>query len=140
MGPVYTAVVTASGDGRRGHVASSDGNFEATLVSPTEMGGTGEPGTNPEQLFAGGYAACFHSALRYIARTENTPLDHSEVTATVSLVKNEDGRFTLRVLLQVHVPDMAFSAVARLTAAADRVCPYSNACRGDADVEVRAVN
>lgn len=136
MTDLYTTAVTSTGDGRRGRITSSDGNLDLALVSPRELGGSGDAGTNPEQLFAGGYAACFHSALRAAARDRDLQLDDSQITVTVSLVKMEDGRFTLAVSLEVRAPGIERSLAEELTAEADRLCPYSNACRADVQVEV----
>ena len=100
---IYTAVATARGDGRNGEVTSSDGVIDESLAIPKEMGGPGGDKTNPEQLFAAGYSACFHSALQLVARQAKVPLNGSTVTAEVSVLKQEVG-FGLGVALNVSLP------------------------------------
>ncbi len=99
---LYTAEATSTGDGRNGHVVTSDGRIDLDLALPPEMGGTGA-GSNPEQLFAAGYAACFHSALRYVAHREHAELGDSTVTAQVGIGPDGDA-FGLVVTLIIHVP------------------------------------
>lgn len=135
---LYTAQSTATGDGRSGHVASDDGIVDVDLVVPRELGGPGG-GTNPEQLFASGYAGCFHSALRRVARAQDVDVTGSTVTARVGIGPNADRGFSLTVALAVHLPNAAREAAERAVAAAHRVCPYSNATRGNIDVELSVV-
>lgn len=104
---------------------------------PTEMGGTGS-GTNPEQLFASGYAACFHSALRLVATRLHTPLSESTVTAHVGIGPEGDA-FDLVVTLVIHVPGMEREKARELAEAAHQVCPYSRATRGNISVELRVL-
>ena len=134
----YTAVATSSG-GREGHVRSADGVLDLPLSMPKELGGAGRPGTtNPEQLFAAGYAACFENALLRAARERKVRLNGSSVTARVGIGRREDGRFGLEVALAVALPGVeraAAEAVAR--AAHEEICPYSRAVRGNVAVEVR---
>jgi osmotically inducible protein OsmC len=136
MKPLYTAKATAFGDGRTGTARSSDGTLDLTLTIPRELGGTGDPGTNPEQLFAAGYAACFHSALRLVARQEKTQTPGSDVTAQVGIGARDDGGFGLAVELLVSLPGVEPTTAERLVTAAHDVCPYSHATRGNIEVRV----
>ena len=134
MSVVYTAVATATGDGRNGHARSSDGLVDLDLAVPTEMGCPGG-GTNPEQLFAAGYAACFHSALKLVARQRQVALSDSAVTADVGIGPNDAGGFALEVTLHVELGGgIEQSAAEALVEAAHQVCPYSNATRGNVPV------
>ncbi|MCC9203999.1 organic hydroperoxide resistance protein [Arthrobacter sp. zg-Y769] len=135
MSALYTAAATATGDGRNGEARTSDGKLEVNLSTPAEMGGSGE-GTNPEQLFAAGYAACFLSALKMIARAEKAPISDAAVTADVSIFKNDDGGFKLGVELHVEMSGVDEATADKLTQAAHQVCPYSNATRGNIDVNL----
>lgn len=136
MKTLYTAQATATGSGRGGHVRSSDEALVNDLSIPKELGGAGGTGTNPEQLFAAGYAACFHSALQLVARQEKLRLTDSSVTAEVGLTSAGAG-FGLAVELIVEVPGVEQEVAQRLADAAHQVCPYSNATRGNIDVELR---
>lgn len=136
MEALYTAKATSTGLGRNGHVASSDGVLALDLSMPKEMGGAGGAGTNPEQLFAAGYAACFHSALQAVARREKVSVRDSSVTAEVGIGK-QDGGFGLTVDLVVSLPGLAEETSRKLVDAAHQVCPYSNATRGNIDVNLR---
>jgi Ohr subfamily peroxiredoxin len=133
MKVLYTAEARSTGDGRGGKVATSDGLFEAELAIPVEMGGPGG-GTNPEQLFAAGYSACFHSALRLIAGRAGANIEGSEVTARVGIGPNGSGGYGLSVALAVRLPGVERELATRLTEQAHQVCPYSNATRGNIDV------
>ncbi|MDR7273940.1 organic hydroperoxide resistance protein [Catenuloplanes atrovinosus] len=136
MSAIYTAEVTSSGDGRNGAVTSSDGLIDFPVAAPRELGGAGGA-TNPEQLFAAGFAACFHSAMRLVARRQKLDLGDSTVTAKVGLVRATDRpALGLTVTLEVAVPTLDAAAVTALTDAAEQVCPYSNAVRGNVDVRV----
>ena len=135
MKVLYTAEALASGDGRNGHVRTTDGKIDVDLSMPKTMGGN-EVGTNPEQLFAAGYAACFHSALQLIARREKVRLQDSTVTAEVGIGPAGEG-FGLAVTLVVEAPNVEHEVAQRLVAAAHQVCPYSNATRGNIDVELK---
>jgi lipoyl-dependent peroxiredoxin len=130
---LYTATATSTGSGRDGHVESTDGAFAADLAVPKEMGGAGGAGTNPEQLFAAGYSACFHSALQLIARREKYTVDGSSVTAAVG-IGPVDGGYGLAVELTVSLPGIEREVAEKLVDAAHQVCPYSNATRGNIDV------
>jgi osmotically inducible protein OsmC len=138
MKVLYTAEATSTGDGRNGKVKSSDGLIDTSLATPVEMGGPGGA-TNPEQLFAAGYAACFHSALRLIGKREHADVDGSEVIARVGLGPNGTGGFGLTVALTVHLPGVDKELAQELTAKAHEVCPYSNATRGNIDVTLTAI-
>jgi Ohr subfamily peroxiredoxin len=133
---LYTAKATSTGAGRLGHVASSDGVLEHDLSIPKEMGGPGGDGTNPEQLFAAGYAACFHSALQAVARREKVRIADSSVTAEVGIGKQGEG-FGLAVVLDISLPGIEHDQATKLVAAAHQMCPYSNATRGNIDVELK---
>ena len=138
MQVLYTAEATATGDGRNGHVATSDGSFEFDLAVPKEMGGGGGK-TNPEQLFAAGYAACFHNAMLFVARSEKLDMTGSTVEADVAIGPNESGGFTLGVTLQVSVPSLDADKARELVDKAHQVCPYSNATRGNIPVDLTLV-
>ncbi|MFY1696670.1 MULTISPECIES: organic hydroperoxide resistance protein [unclassified Solwaraspora] len=133
MQALYTAEALATGDGRNGHVRSSDGILDLDVVMPKELGGAGGA-TNPEQLFAAGYAACFHSALRAVARQSKADVTGSTVTARIGLGKLADGRFGLTAALTVELPALDRATAEELLTAAHQLCPYSNATRGNIDV------
>jgi lipoyl-dependent peroxiredoxin len=135
---LYTAEVVANGDGRNGEVVSSDGVIDEKLAIPKEMGGPGGAHTNPEQLFAAGYAACFHSALRLVARQTKTDLGETSITANVNLNRTDDSKLVLSVKLVAHLPGFEQEQADQLVAQAHQVCPYSNATRGNIDVDVSA--
>jgi osmotically inducible protein OsmC len=138
MRTLYTAVSTAHG-GRDGHVRSSDGVIDLDLKTPKEMGGPGGAGTNPEQLFAAGYAACFESAMRAVARKQKKPLADARVTGHVSFNVTEDGKYVLSVELNGQVEGSSVENTQALMRAAHEVCPYSNATRGNVEVKLIAV-
>jgi lipoyl-dependent peroxiredoxin len=130
---LYTARATAHG-GRDGHTASDDGKLDVTVAPPIEMGGNGE-GTNPEQLFAAGFASCFHSALKLVARRARQNTDDSTVTAEVGIGPINGGAgYGLQVALVVYLPGVERAVAEDLVAKAHEVCPYSNATRGNIDV------
>jgi osmotically inducible protein OsmC len=135
--PLYTAEATAMG-GRGGHARSADGILDVDLRPPVEMGGPGG-GTNPEELFAAGYAACFQSALAVVARRSKVSVDGSTVTGKVTIGTIEGGAFGLSVQLEVHIPDTDEATTTTLMEAAHQVCPYSNATRGNIAVTLTAV-
>ena len=132
---LYTAEALATGAGRNGHARTSDGKLDVDLAMPVEMGGNGE-GTNPEQLFAAGYAACFHSALQMIARQENADISDSAVGARVGIGPTDGGGFGLAVTLEVTLPKLSTEQARELTEKAHQVCPYSNATRGNIEVDL----
>ena len=130
---LYTAKSTATG-GRDGRAVSSDQALSVALSTPRELGGAGGPGTNPEQLFAAGYSACFLSALKFVAGKSKIVLPaDSSITGTVGIGPIPTG-FALQVQLDVSVPGLPKEQVQQLVAAAHQVCPYSNATRGNVDV------
>ncbi|KAB1934355.1 organic hydroperoxide resistance protein [Micromonospora sp. ALFpr18c] len=133
MQVLYTASATATGDGRDGHVETSDGTVTLDLAVPKEMGGTGGA-ANPEQLFAAGYAACFHSALRLVGRRAKADVTGSVVAAEVGIGPNGSGGFGLTVQLVVDLPAVPREAAEQIVEQAHQVCPYSNATRGNVDV------
>lgn len=135
MNPLYTAEALATGAGRDGHVRTSDGRVDLDLAVPQSMGGTGD-GANPEQLFAAGYAACFHSALQMVARSQKVDIADSSVGGRVHIGSNGNGGFELAVLLEVVLPGVEKEAAQALADAAHLVCPYSNATRGNIEVTV----
>jgi Ohr subfamily peroxiredoxin len=135
---LYTAEATVTGGRVDGHGVTSDGALDVTLRTPTEMGGEGD-GTNPEQLFAVGYAACFESALGVIGRREKAELGEVSVDSRVSLITTEDRGFTVAVELDVTLPGVTDAEqAAKIVAAGHQVCPYSNATRGNIDVKLTA--
>jgi lipoyl-dependent peroxiredoxin len=138
MDVLYTAVAHATGDGRNGHARTDDGLVDIDLRIPNELGGPGGA-TNPEQLFAAGYAACFHSALKVVAQRSGQSVEGSEVSASVGIGTLPDGGFGLAVELDVHVPGLDDAAAQQLVDQAHQVCPYSNATRGNIDVALRVV-
>lgn len=138
MQKLYTTTVHATGDGRNGHVQSDDGLIDTDVRHPKELGGTGDA-TNPEQLFAAGYSACFHSALRLVAQREGVDVSGTEVSATVSLGMLPSGGFGIAAELDVAIPSVDRATAESLVAKAHEVCPYSNATRGNIDVAVTVV-
>jgi osmotically inducible protein OsmC len=134
MDALYTAVATAT-HGRDGRAVSSDGRIDLKLAPPVELGGNGE-GTNPEQLFAAGYAACFGSALGLVGRQAKVDVSDAAVTAEVGIGKQGEG-FGLKVTLRVELPDSVDETTGRkLIETAHQVCPYSNATRGNIEVDL----
>ncbi|WP_330238662.1 organic hydroperoxide resistance protein [Streptomyces sp. NBC_00525] len=130
----YTAVATAE-NGRDGRVASDDGKLDVVVNPPKEMGGSGA-GTNPEQLFAAGYSACFQGALGVVARQEKADISGSTVTAAVSIGKTAAGGFGLEVAITATIPNVDEATARALVEKAHQVCPYSNATRGNIKVEL----
>ena len=137
MKPLYTAVATAHG-GRDGTVRSSDGVIDMALKMPRELGGPGGAATNPEQLFAAGYASCFESALRLVARMQQKPLKDASITAHVTIGQTEDKGFKLAVELHGKLEGLSQPEAQALMDTAHQVCPYSKATRGNIDVKVVA--
>lgn len=138
---LYTARATSTG-GRTGSTKSSDGRVSLNLSTPKGLGGDDGPGTNPEQLFAAGYSACFIGAMKAVAAKQKITLP-SEVsnTAQVSIgpMTGKAGAFSITVSMKVSVPGMERAAAEKLVADAHEVCPYSNATRGNLDVEISVV-
>ncbi|MFD6415400.1 organic hydroperoxide resistance protein [Streptomyces sp. NPDC060194] len=131
---LYTAAATAE-NGRDGRVASDDGKLDVVVNPPKELGGSGA-GTNPEQLFAAGYSACFQGALGVVARKEGADISGSTVTAKVGFGKTEAGGFGLEVEISAHIPNVDAATAQSLLEKAHEVCPYSNATRGNIKVDL----
>ncbi len=132
MPEVYRTSAVSTGDGRNGHTRTTDGMIDLDLATPKEQGGPGGA-TNPEQLFAAGYAGCFHSALKAVGRGEHATLTDSAVTVTVTLLK-EDGAFSLGVTITADLPGTTPEMAQRLLRLAHERCPYSRATRGNINV------
>jgi len=138
---LYTATATATG-GRAGTAKSSDGVLDLALTTPKELGGNGATGTNPEQLFAAGYSACFIGAMKAVAGKQKISLP-AEVSITSDVAigphANKPGAFGIQVDMRITVPGMDRAALEALVATAHEVCPYSNATRGNVDVTLTIV-
>ena len=135
---LYTAEATVTGGRAAGHGRTDDGKLEVDLRVPEEMGGDGG-GTNPEQLFAVGFASCFESAIGVIGRRQKAEVDDVSVDSKVSLLPTEERGFKLAVELAVTLPQVEDAEqAAEIVAAAHKVCPYSNATRGNIDVALTA--
>jgi Ohr subfamily peroxiredoxin len=136
--PIYTAEATVTGGRANGHGRTSDGELDVQLRLPKEMGGE-ESGTNPEELFAVGYAACFEGALGVVGRREHVEVGDVSIDSKVSLLPTEERGFSLAVELDVTLPQVEDSELAkRIVEAAHKVCPYSVATRGNIDVKLTA--
>src|SRR5215813_4617777 len=135
--PLYTAVATAHG-GREGEVRTDDGVVQHKLSMPTSVGGKGGPGTNPEQLFASGWSACFESALRLVAAKQKKPVRDAHITARITLGKGDDGGFQLAAELHGQIEGLSREETQALMEAAHQVCPYSKATRGNVPVTLIA--
>jgi osmotically inducible protein OsmC len=136
MSTLYTASATATGDGRSGHVRSSDGVLDFDLAVPKEMGGPGGALTNPEQLFAAGYAACFHSALKRVASNQKITLVDTAITVDVGIGPLPAGGFGLSVTIEAELPGLDENTAKAVLDAAHQLCPYSNATRGNVEVQL----
>jgi osmotically inducible protein OsmC len=132
---LYTAEATVQG-GREGHGRSSDGALDVNLNTPSAMGGSGGAGTNPEQLFAVGYAACFQSALMRVASRQHVDASQSVITSKVGIGPNGEGGFGLTVDLHISIPGVDKATGEKLVELAHQVCPYSNATRGNIPVNL----
>lgn len=132
---LYTTTATSTGEGRAGgRAVTDDGLLDVTLAIPASMGGPGGA-TNPEQLFAAGWASCFHSGLKMVAAQQKTPVTNSTVTADVWITKTDDDSLALNAALRVHIGGgIAQNTAEALVAAAHQVCPYSVATRGNLPV------
>ena len=130
---IYSIDALSTGAGRNGHVSTSDHALELDMAAPEALGGSGN-GYNPEQLFAAGYAACFHSALLGAARIEKVTIADSSVGARVELVRDGDDGIVLAVTLEIVLPSVDHDVAVKLADAAHARCPYSRATRGNIDV------
>jgi Ohr subfamily peroxiredoxin len=139
MKTLYKAQATATG-GRNGQVKSSDDVLNLEVRMPKELGGTGGAFTNPEQLFAAGYSACFDSALNHVARMQKIAIKDTEVTATVGIGSVPSGGFGLEVALEVKIPGVEREVAQKLLETAHQVCPYSNATRNNIEVSLTLVD
>ena len=133
MNILYSTTATATGDGRNGHTATEDGMVDVDVRTPPELGGAGGA-TNPEQLLAAGYAACFHSAMKLVAKPMDIDATDSAVSVTVGLGMLDDGAFNLALEIVVDVPNASAEQSLALVERAHEVCPYSNATRGNVEV------
>ncbi|NJW53689.1 organic hydroperoxide resistance protein [Salinimicrobium oceani] len=133
MKTLYTGTATTTG-GREGHVSSDDGILDLELSQPKSMGGKGEDKTNPEQLFAAGYSACYGSALQVVAKKHKVDLGDFSVTASVELGKTEEGELQLSVILDSYIPGVDVEMGETLVNEAHEICPYSRATRDNIDV------
>jgi Ohr subfamily peroxiredoxin len=133
--PLYTASATAY-SGREGKVESSDGTLQLTVTMPKALGGSGAAGTNPEQLFAAGYSACFGSAVAHVARVQKIKTGPVNITANVTIGAVGQA-FGLAVELVAAIPEMPRDAAQKLIETAHQVCPYSNATRGNIVVDLK---
>ncbi|MCX8526371.1 organic hydroperoxide resistance protein [Chryseobacterium formosus] len=136
---LYTAQVTATG-GRNGQVVSDNGVLDLQVRAPKAMGGANDEYTNPEQLFAAGYAACFDSALNHTIRLEKVETGETTVTAKVSIGPLDGGAFGLAVELAVNISNVSLEEANRLTERAHQVCPYSNATKNNIPVSIFTTN
>ncbi len=133
---IYTAHATATG-GRDGRAVTDDNHLDVKLNTPKELGGAGGDGTNPEQLFAAGYSACFLSAIKFVAANTKVSLPaDTSVSAEIGIGSNNKGGFGIAAELRVTLPGMDAAAAEKLVAQAHEVCPYSNATRGNIDVKL----
>ena len=139
MKTLYKAQATATG-GRNGQVKSSDDVLNLEVRMPKELGGTGGAFTNPEQLFAAGYSACFDSALNHVARMQKIEIKDTEVTATVGIGSIPSGGFGLEVALEVKIPGVEREVAQKLLETAHQACPYSNATRNNIEVSLTLVD
>jgi osmotically inducible protein OsmC len=139
MEPLYTATVTATG-GRNGQVKSDNNVLELEVRFPKALGGINDQYTNPEQLFAAGYAACFDSALNGVIRAEKVKTGITTVQAKVSIFKNDTGGFQLAVKLYANIPWLDLEQAKAFTEKAHQVCPYSNATRNNVRVDLVTTN
>ena len=139
MKTLYTADATATG-GRNGHVKSDNGVLDVQVRMPKALGGANDDYTNPEQLFAAGYAACFDSALNLVIKQEKFSTGDTTVTAKVSIGQNDAGGFGLAVELDVNIKEIDLDKANELVNKAHQICPYSNATRGNVEVKLAVTN
>ncbi|TXF90772.1 organic hydroperoxide resistance protein [Neolewinella aurantiaca] len=139
MKAMYTAEATATG-GRNGHVKSDNGVLDLEVRMPKALGGANDDYANPEMLFAAGYAACFDSALNLVIKQSKVETGETSVNAKISIGKTDNGGFGLAAVLAVNVPGVSTEQAQELVEKAHQVCPYSNATRGNIDVELSVTN
>ena len=139
MDIAYTAIAHATGGGRDGHVRSDNDRIDMETRPPKELGGSGE-GTNPEELFAAAYAACFLSAMHGVGKRLGLDTKDAQVSASVGIGSNGEGGFGIAVELDIYTPNVAPDRRQELADAAHHVCPYSNATRGNVDVTLTLVD
>jgi lipoyl-dependent peroxiredoxin len=135
---LYTAHATSLG-GREGSVKTDDGKLALEIAMPSALGGKGGNGTNPEQLFAAGYSACLGSALAFVAQKQKVTIGQVQIDARVTIGTLASGGFGLAVELTATLPDLEQAQAEALVAAAHQVCPYSNATRGNIEVDLKVV-
>ena len=139
MKALYTAVATATG-GQKRKVTSDNGVLSLELRSPKALGGANDDYTNPEQIFAAGYAACFDTSLNLVIKQAKITTDETSVTAHVSIGKLDNGGLIFAVTLQVNIPEVSLEQAEELAAKAHQVCPYSNSTRGNIEVTTEVTN
>lgn len=139
MKTLYTTKVTATG-GRNGKVKSENGVLDLEVKMPKALGGANDEFTNPEMLFAAGYAACFDSALNRVISLSKTKTGETTVTAEVSIGQLDNGGFGLAVQLDVNIPEVSQEEAQSLTEKAHEICPYSNATRNNIEVKLSVTN
>jgi len=136
---LYTTSATATG-GRDGRAVTKDNQLDVKLTTPRELGGAGGEGTNPEQLFAAGYSACFLNAMKFAAIQNKAPMPaDTSLEAVVGIGQNDSGGFGLQVELRINAPSMTREAAEALVKQAHTICPYSNATRGNMDVTLTVI-
>ncbi len=139
MKTMYTAAATAKG-GRNGHVVSDNGVLDLQVRMPKAMGGSSDDFTNPEQLFAAGYSACFDSALNRMIKLAKLTTGETSVTANISIGQLDNGGFGLAAALVVNIPGISIEEAKNLADKAHQVCPYSNATRNNIEVTIQVTN
>lgn len=139
MKTIYTIGATATG-GRNGHVKSENGILDLEVSHPKALGGANDDYANPEMLFAAGYAACFDSALNLVIQKSNAKTGTTSVKANVSIGQTDNGGFGLAVTLDINIPEVDMEEAKSLAEKAHQVCPYSNATRGNIEVELNVTN
>jgi len=136
---LYTTQATATG-GRDGEAATKDGSFKVKLSTPKELGGAGGSGNNPEQLFASGWSACFIGAMKFVGGQKKQPVPaNTSVTTTIGIGPRSEGGFGLTAKLEISLPGMDKAAAQALVDEAEKVCPYSNATRGNVETKYTVV-
>jgi Ohr subfamily peroxiredoxin len=135
---LYTGDATVRG-ARHGHAESSDGNLKVTLAAPKSLGGDDGAGTNPEQLFAAAWGACFGGAMEYIARSKGLDVSDAAIETKIGVGPSSSGAFGLTAQMTVTIPSLDQAAAEELVAAADKGCPYSNAVRGNVESNITVI-